>query len=329
MAVAVATAAAAAARAQAPADGGASVEVSDGAASDDDAETLAKAREAFRLGTALARQGQWSEALAAYERSQSLHRHAATTYNIGFCMRALGRYTMARTVFERALEEGEARPGELAPNLEADAIAFLRELEGKIVRLTVTVNGVSAEMTVDGRPLEEREPGSFVAGVREPGPAEPVPSLLTLALDPGEHTLVVIQEGESAVQVVRYEAGNVEQLVLGREAPTVGPSPPDYRPAAYVAWGLAGAALISGVVSGSIALATRSGLDERCDADRVCPDEDAGAIKRMQHSADVATTSFVVAGAGAVLGTVIFFLSPHDDLALDVGPTGARVRVRF
>jgi hypothetical protein len=314
-----------------------------------DAEAVAKAREAFKLGTALAKQGQWSEALAAYERAQSLHHHASTSYNIGFCLRALGRYTAARAMFEQALAEGRARPDELPAQLEKDATSFLREIEGKIVRLTVTVLGEDAALSVDGRPLLHQEDGPYVAGVRDLGNPEGVGSPLVLQLDPGEHTLVLEQGGsplvlqldpgehtlvleqggESEVVTVDYEAGAVDSLTLGNEPEVPGATGPDHRPAAYVSWGLAGAATITGIVAGSIALSTRSSLDDICDPDKTCPEDEAAAIHRMQRAADISTASFVVAGAGAILGTVLFFTSPHDDVEVGVGPGGAQVRLSF
>ena len=54
------------------------------------ASAMAMAHAAFREGTLLARQARWVDALDAFERSDALHAHAITTYNIGYCERLLG-----------------------------------------------------------------------------------------------------------------------------------------------------------------------------------------------------------------------------------------------
>src|SRR5947207_8021484 len=61
---------------------------------------VSAARDAFRQGSALARQGQWPEALTAFRRSAALKGHPITTYDIAYCERALGRYARASLHFE-------------------------------------------------------------------------------------------------------------------------------------------------------------------------------------------------------------------------------------
>ena len=62
---------------------------------------IATARQAFRRGAALAAEGRWRDALAAFEESASLRSHAKTTYNLGYCERAIGRPTRALRFFAR------------------------------------------------------------------------------------------------------------------------------------------------------------------------------------------------------------------------------------
>src|SRR5689334_11721443 len=93
-----------------------------------DAATL-QARALFSEGTDKAHRGEWSLALAAFQRSWSLHPHAVTAYNIGYCERALGRYTRARKMFGEAFAESAAHGGvELPQELAAAAKTYLAEL---------------------------------------------------------------------------------------------------------------------------------------------------------------------------------------------------------
>jgi Tfp pilus assembly protein PilF len=73
---------------------------------------VAGARTAFERGATLAQEGRWSDALTQFELSASLRPHATTTYNIGFCERALGHPTRAKKYFKEALVRDEAHAQE-------------------------------------------------------------------------------------------------------------------------------------------------------------------------------------------------------------------------
>lgn len=298
------------------------------AAAQEESEELAAARQAFVLGTQLAEQAQWLDALEAFRRSSGLHRHAATTYNIGFCLRALGRYTQARDAMTKALAEGREHPGELSERLRGDAEGYLRELETKLARVTVSTVGPPVRLAVDGRPLRHEGGRGFVAGVEPVGAPGPVPTGFVLQLDPGDHSFLVEQRNERTVVNLSLDPGAVESLELG--APVRPVAPPDYRPGAYTAWAIGGLGLVTGIVTGSLAIGDKGALDDVC-ADRVCPPEEDGRVARFQTLADISTTSFVVGGATSVLGTVLYFVSPHEGFAIegDVGLGGVDLRLRF
>ena len=66
--------------------------------------------EYFRQGMALARNGQWKEALAAYKESLRLNPNSAQTYlNLGFVYYELGYDREAQEAFDRA-SKLQARP---------------------------------------------------------------------------------------------------------------------------------------------------------------------------------------------------------------------------
>src|SRR5262245_10995171 len=114
-----------------------------------------QAREAFTLGTALAAQGQWVDALAAFERSSRLRPHPVTTYNLGYCERGLGHFTRARKFFDQALADHAAgRGGKLTEDLLREAQSYLAETDRRLVRAAVTLTPADATVSVDGRPLE-------------------------------------------------------------------------------------------------------------------------------------------------------------------------------
>jgi hypothetical protein len=161
---------------------------------------IVEAREAFLRGAELAKDAQWSAALASFERSARLRPHAWTTYNIGVCERALGRYARAQRTFARALEEN--RPGSDLPETTVEDVRrFQAEIDGLVARLDVTLDPADAAIAVDGAPLERRlaEPDGrpvLVAGTLPAGPGKAPPAAhFQLVLDPGSHVLLVTRDG--------------------------------------------------------------------------------------------------------------------------------------
>jgi hypothetical protein len=289
-------------------------------------ENVARAREAFRLGSALARQGQWTEALAAFERSAHHHSHPVTTYNLGYVERALGRYTRARKLLTMALEDSS---GALPEELATQARGYLAEAERKIARVAVTVGDGVEGVTLGGRPLEIL-PGTpegrpvLVAGTAEAGaPFAALPPAFDLLVDPGAHVLVLTpRNGSDIVRSETFEAGSQSLLRLEVPPPTpssevarsepmggadVGSSDADVssgRTWAWIAYGLGGAGLIAGATFGGLAFA-------QCDRDaRAC---DTQSDKdRLGLYANAATIGFAVAGIGAVAGTVLLLTVPGE-----------------
>ncbi len=184
-------------------------------------ETL-QAREAFLKGIELVRKTQWAEALAAFERSSKLRPHAVTTYNIGTCERALGRYTRARAVLRRALAENDASGRTLlSDSLVTDINGLLAQIDGLLATAHVTLEPPGASIAVDGRPLDVATPAGesvplLVAGLRAPAPSEAPPAAsFTLVLDPGAHVLTLSRKGYADAIVNRTLApGSTTKLAL-------------------------------------------------------------------------------------------------------------------
>jgi hypothetical protein len=175
-----------------------------------------KARAEFVVATAHVKEAQWGEALAAFERSAALRPHALTTYNIGACERALGRYTRARQTLKKATEATEAAGGSELPRSFADeARRWMREIDALLVRASVTLTPADAELLVDGAPLV-REGDVLVAGL--PLGDHPVTTpgaQFTLVLDPGTHILALSRAGFANAAATKTVApGTTPKLAL-------------------------------------------------------------------------------------------------------------------
>jgi len=175
-----------------------------------------EAKSAFLEGTKLVGETRWAEALTAFERAQARVPHAITTFNIGVCERALGRYTAARRTFLLALDEDRIGTTSLPERLKQDTQGFLEEMDSLLVRVTVSVKPANASLAVDGRPLSivaGSDPSALpvaVAGLRAPGKGEPVPAKrFVMEMDFGRHVLTFSRPGHSDAIVARDFAPGV------------------------------------------------------------------------------------------------------------------------
>jgi hypothetical protein len=316
----------------------------------EDAATL-QARTLFNEGTDKAHRGEWSLALAAFQRSWALHPHAVTAYNIGYCERALGRYTRARKMFGEALAESAAHGGgELPQELAAAANAYLAELERLIARAVISVSPEGASIVVDGSPLERADssgPRPVVwAGTRAPGAGEAVPaSTFELQIDPGAHVFALSKAGYvEHVSTHDFHPGVVTNIELalspaapaapklaalpsnGGEEPEARPKPPNRgedpeapppppsRWPFYAAASVGIAGLATGAIAGIVAIDIKG--------------EGTSHYAQAGNYADVSTAGFIVGGVGVASAAIAWWLlrepaSPprtHPSLGLTVLP---------
>ncbi len=160
-------------------------------------EPSGRARESFAEGNRLVREERWSEALAAFERARKDRAHASTSFNVGVCLRALGRYSGAARSFHEAIaRDGENH--ELAPGAAEQAKIYETEMRAAVGYIALELEPADATIIVDGRALE-RDGDRFVLG--EPTTtAAPLPSGKgLLELDPGRHIVQLAAVGFSRV----------------------------------------------------------------------------------------------------------------------------------
>ena len=324
-----------------------------GAAPATDEATTAAARELFQRGAALAGEGRWRDALAAFEQSALLKSHATTTYNLGYCERAIGHTTRALALFARALEEDAARGGrELSGALRAATRGFLHELEAEVAVAVVELDPSNAAVTVDGRPLEViARAGALpllASGTREPGPGEAPPSpRFELRVDPGSHVfLIAAPDGRVRVFERRFAAGSRDAVQLSLEgygAPEPSPSTGSGRPPTSAATrpkppaavpdvaapglgtrgiatiGLGGVGAIgiaAGVVLAVGAASSWSDAKDACPGLSACPDDRGFELSHeADREANLATAAFVAGGAALVGAAVLLVTAPRSGRA--------------
>jgi hypothetical protein len=285
---------------------------------------VSEAREAFRLASALAKQGQWLDALAAFHRSGGLKAHPITTFNIAYCERALGHYARAYETFAASLVPAASPTDPALPHdLEAQARSYVAEAEQQLARVRITFGRQDMLLRVDGHTLEPLTTNHAVLVVSS-GEATPatLPSTFDLWLDPGTHIFVASTPGSpDAVENHAFAPGASAALRFPSAstgsaaslAPTRGGAPSAAAPAdawnpnwAIVAYGVGAAGLVTSGVFLGLTLKDKSTLDSRCPV-KVCPVSVPQDDLRAQANlfADGFGVSLAVAGAGAIVGSYL------------------------
>ncbi len=293
------------------------------------------AREAYVLGSQLAKQGQWADALAAYQRSHKLRPHATTLFNIGYVQRALGELVHARASLKSALLRHAAHPGEMDGSLVKEADGYLAELEQRIPRVSLRVAPGGSRLAVDARPLRrDAFSDRVVFVVDQGGEARTVPDTFELMLDPGEHQLrLEAPDGRSKTHTISLAAGQVQAIEL--ELPAVAvetTAQADFGwPIALTALGVGG--LLVGTLSGVAALNKESDLAATCPTETTCTPESQTNIDALSTYTNLSTVGLIAGGIVTAAGlswlTLLAVTEGNAEIGFRLTPTSAAVTGRF
>jgi len=169
-----------------------------------EADTAA-ARALFTEGRALAQQEDWPAAVDRFRRALALRPSPAIRFNLAASLVRVGRLVEASELARAVLREAPARDPARAP-----AEALLREIEPKIVQLTIRLQAGAEDATVllDGSPF---------AAARV-GVATPV--------DPGPHTIVARRGLAETTRRVDLAPGSPAEVTLALPPPPAAPAIP-------------------------------------------------------------------------------------------------------
>ena len=226
---------------------------------------------------------------------------------------------------------------------EAQRIAEEQKPKIAIVRLHITgvPPGRAATVTVDGAPIP-------AAALGEPR-----------AVNPGRHDLVAkIGKGAESRSSIDLAPGETKEITLPVQAPpaeaepvVAAPGGGERPPPPQRSNGLATAGFIVGgvgvavgSVAGLVAISGKSDLDKTCVPDKQCGTDQHDALDRAKLWGNVSTVSFIVGGAGLLVGLYATLAAPKTTarapapkaLALsgptitpDLGPGGVGIHGSF
>lgn len=198
------------------------------------------------------------------------------------------------------------------PLVQTECAALLAEVDAMLPSLVITAKDAArrdlrdVRTTLDGRALGDALDGKAV--IVDPGPhrlhAERRGSR-PVALD------IIVAQGEKNRRVV------IEFPAPAPRAPT-SPAVSDeaqgggVSPLVWIGFGIGGAGLIVGAITGGITLAETSELKEQCPGN-VCTEEQRPDFDRALILSRVSTVALAVGGAGALVGIVGLFLPTSDE----------------
>ena len=206
---------------------------------------------------------------------------------------------------------------------------WLEEVDSDIPTIVIAIRNKNGETPPDARVLIDGGGASAALGGR------------ALEVNPGTHEMsVTLPSGERMVKTVTILQGQKNQSIVFDFTPPEEPVdtlPPQVivregstNVPALVAFGVGGAALVAGIITGVVALRDGDELDGKCN------EVGCDSSELDDHTlAHVSTAPFVLAGVGAALGLTFLFVFDDDeddvpaDVAVTTGPTGTSLRVRF
>ncbi|MBI4700637.1 MAG: hypothetical protein HY744_05650 [Deltaproteobacteria bacterium] len=278
----------------------------------------------------LMKKGMYREAVELFRKADERYHSPMFVLHMARATAKLGDLVGARALLAKAVE---ARLGAGASaafrEAQAEAKSSLSDLDRRIPKVEVRLVGAVIEDTtikIDGQEVARSALGS------------------PIRVNPGSHRIEVVapsgKTSETSFSVVEGETAQVE--LGGAEGGGRGGRPGAAGERSLVpplvAYGVGGAALVVGIATGAVFAGRASDLKARCPND-VCKPEDEDEGDAVKTLGWVSTVSFVVAGAGAVAGTVLLLWPGGGESeataarslrpALRVGPGSVQLEGRF
>jgi hypothetical protein len=244
-----------------------------------------QSRTAFAAGAEALESGRAKEALALFQRAYELFPHYSSLYNIGLCERALGHPIEASKALRKFITDG----GPEVPAAKRKAVQkLIEESDSRIATAKIHVEPRGA-VTIDGRAIEG-----------EQTPVNPGDHVLEASADgfmPSKKAFVAPLGGEVVIDIALAPLASVP--VKSADA-AVAAAPARFNGLFWGFAGLAGAGLITGGITGGIALSDASAYKNPAISSAEAEDHKArGQVLRVV--ADVSFGVAIAAGIGAIL----------------------------
>jgi hypothetical protein len=302
---------------------------------------------------ALGQDGQQALDAKDYRTAEDRFRRAdklvhAPTLELGLAraLTGVGKFVEAQETYNRIVREGvpATAPDAFRHALD-DAKKEVENVSTKVGAVTITVKAIGGAdvadpaVALDGQPIN-----SASLGIRR-------------AIDPGNHVLHVSAQGYKPADLnFPVTAGaNIDQPILLEKDFSAPPPPPAATPAPapaagatpavaapapepssadtgpskkggsvlpWVAFGVGGAGLVVGAITGALALGKHSTLANEC-SNGTCGPNASSDLSSYHTMGALSTVGFIVAGVGAAAGVVLLITAPKSQptTGFQISPT--------
>jgi hypothetical protein len=284
----------------------------------DDAADVAAARQFGSEGVNLADEGKCKEAIEKLDRAEKL-RHAPTTAGrLGECEIEVGRIVAGTERLQRLLRE-PAVPN--APPAFLTALQRAQQVLDKalprigVLHIAVAAPaGTKVALSVDGEKVSDvfldadrpTDPGTHTVQATAPGF---LPATTKVAIKDAETKRVDLKlevDPNYKVAVAPVPHDNPPSVV----SPPPEEPPPPSRVPAYAAFGLGGAGVVVGTITGIMALGRKSDATTNCPQSHCVQGSQGEAdLSAAKTLATASTVGFIVGGVGIATGVVLLFTS--------------------
>jgi hypothetical protein len=268
--------------------------------------------------------------------------HAPTLLlGLSRALAAEGKYVEAQEGYNRIIREGmPAGGGEAFKRAIDDANKEVEAVTPKVGAVTITVKSQAGAEVADPQVVLDEHPiNSASLGIKR-------------AIDPGAHVLRVSATGYKPAEMkfATLEGGSIDEPVvleqdLSAPPPTAvvpgttsaatasaissnpdaggAPTSSARKAAPFIAWGVGGAGLVLGAVTGIVALGKHSTLKDECTGGTCSTKTAQDDLSSYHTMGTLSTVGFIIAGVGAAAGVVLFVTEPKSTptTGLHVMPT--------
>jgi hypothetical protein len=253
------------------------------------------------------------------------------------------KYVEAQEAYNRIIREGlpPSAPDVFKRALD-DAKKEVETVSPKLGSVVITVKASNGQDIAEPKVvLDERNVNSASLGVKRA--VDPGPHTLRVSADgyKGVEMKFTVLEGGSATEAISLEkdsGGAVAATPTGpATAPATGPAttapptpsgPTSTQPAPaaatadtgeapkksllpWIAFGVGGAGLLMGAITGAIAMGDHGSIAKNCSGS-TCPSDQSGAISSYHTMGLLSTVGFIVAGVGGATGAVLLLTQPKE-----------------
>lgn len=284
------------------------------------AQDIAQARQLGQQAQAAFEAGNFAESEKLWNAASRLYPLAPTlTLGLARTQAKLGKLVAAQESYNKIIREWGDKPN--AQPAFKDALEAAKSEVGavssRVASVVISIDGAvppNAQVTLDGTPVNTAalglkrpvDPGAHVVKASAEG-YKPAEASFEVKEGGSAETKLKLEKDANAVAATTPAAGGATTTPAGGDTGTT--APPEKggnsnKTLAIAAFGVGGAGLVFGAVTGLIAMGKHSDLEKSCP-NGLCPSSAQSDVDSYKTMGTLSTIGFIVAGVGAGAGAVL------------------------